>query len=99
MRIRGRLFTSSIWLGAVLIVGGCHKVSISVPALPSAIKNGGGYTNDQYKTDLQAYTDNLDGQNDPETAKSLRNKIVYGIMAQIDKEFGELTWRLYYGKA
>lgn len=97
MRIRNGLL--SVWLTTIPIVGGCHKSSISVPRLPSAIQKGGGYTDDQYRADLKAYLDNLNGANDPETARSLRNKIVYGLMAQIDKEFGELTWRFYYGKA
>jgi len=49
--------------------------------------------------DLKRYQDEMDGDNNAETLKTLRDTMIYGLMAEIDDSYGQFFRRLYAGKA
>lgn len=85
-------------IGMMLFTSGCHRRSLVQPTVPS-ILNKRLYSKDDYQADLKLYQKEIDGENNPETVRHLRDKIVYGIMQEIDDSYGQFTRLLYAGKA
>jgi hypothetical protein len=82
----------------IIVLSGCHKqFSVVAPSVPSTLKDG-AYSSKDYKTDLDNYNANLNGEDDQDVAKRMRNKIVYGLMGEIDDAYGQFTKNLYTGK-
>jgi hypothetical protein len=84
--------------GVAFPLSGCaKKFSVVAPSKPSVLDDS-AYSSKQYKIDMANYLANLDGENDPGTAKQLRNRIVFGLMGEIDDGYGQFTKNLYSGK-
>ena len=77
---------------------GCHKYSVVQPTVPPILQKR-QYTDADYRRDLKAYNEEQAGENNQETLKELRAKIVYGVMQEIDDAYGQFARRLYAGKA
>jgi hypothetical protein len=94
-----RLAIGIAWIATILLTAGCHKYSLVVqPTVPSILEKK-RYSKDDYDADVTAYNNEINGQNDPETVRDLRNKIVYGVMQEIDDAYGQFARRLFSGKA
>ena len=63
-------FLALLWVGTLFFLSGCHKHSVIAPSQPSPLNNG-AYSSRDYKDDLTAFKANLDGVNDPGTAKQI----------------------------
>ena len=85
-------------IGFAFFLGGCHKYSLFQPTFPSVLDKA-RYSVEDYKADLKRYDEELEGSNDTEALKALRNKIVYGLMSEVDDSYGQFFRRLYAGKA
>jgi len=100
MNIPRRLITGFLCVGVILLAGGCvRKYSLLVEPTVPPILNKKTYSKTDYQTDLCAYNDEIDGDNTPEVVRGLRDKIVYGIMQEIDDSYGQFTRQLFSGKA
>jgi hypothetical protein len=88
----------AVWIGTVFLLCGCPKrFSVVAPAPPSTYDDS-AYSSKDYKEDLTKYKQNSDGPDDPTEAKHLRDKIVRGLMREIDDAYGNFTKNLYTGK-
>jgi len=92
------ILRSILFLGPVLFTCGCHRYSVVQPTVPSILEKK-IYGKQDFLKDVQAYNDEIAGDNNPETVRDLRDKIVYGVMQEIDDAYGQFTRRLYAGKA
>ena len=93
-----RLYSASVWIGMLFLLVGCHKYSLVQPTFPSVLSKA-RYSNEDYLADLKLYRNEQNGDNDPETVKALRDRIVYGLMSEVDDAYGQFARRLYAGKA
>jgi hypothetical protein len=96
MRVRVRVVASGLQVLALVMLPwmtGCLG-RFERPAVPKVVAppdKTGSYTLDNYKTDLKAYDD---ATADADRVR-LRNKMVYGIMAEIDYVFYDYETKLY----
>jgi hypothetical protein len=98
MRAHTRLLFVMMWIAGAIFQIGCHKqLSVIAPVRPPAMGKS-VYSATDFKTDQAAYDTNLNGPDDAATAKRLRNKIVYGLMGEMDDAYGQFTKNLYSGK-
>jgi hypothetical protein len=74
-----------------------RQFSVVAPSKPSVL-NDSAHSSKEYKEDVKKYEENLNGGNAPSTARRLRDKIVYGLMGEIDDGYGNFTRNLYTGK-
>jgi len=93
-----KVFLASFSVAIAFLAGGCHKYSLFQPTFPSVLNNA-RYSEKDYLTDMKSYQNEQDGDNDPERLKGLRDKIIYGLMSEIDDSYGQFFRRLYAGKA
>lgn len=95
-----KLFLANLWIGMALASVGCgHKYSLVAQPVFTSVLNKARYGLKEYGTDLQAYTAERDGENEPETVRAMRDRIVYGLMSEIDDAYGQYARRLFSGKA
>jgi hypothetical protein len=88
----------ALWIGTVFLLSGCHKqFSVVAPSKPSVL-NDSAYSSKEFIEDMKNYKTNSEGANDTAKAKRLRDKIVNGLMGEIDDSFGNFTRNLYTGK-
>jgi hypothetical protein len=83
----------------LLFSAACSKhFSLAAPSAPKVMKTG--YSVNDYKADVSIYEKSLSGEDPTGTgkAKQIRNKIVYSLMAEIDRTYGDYTVGLYTGK-
>jgi hypothetical protein len=97
MHTRKRLFLLTLAV-AMFLPSGCHKFSVVAPALPPALGHS-RYTPDNYTSDSAQYN-NAMAKNpiDKDAGKIWRDKIAYGLMAEIDNSYGQFTKNLFTGK-
>lgn len=98
MRSYCKLVLAIVCLGSTAFQLGCHKqFSFIGPPTPKPV-NRSVYSATDFKTDQEDYDKNLKAEDDAATAKRLRDKIVYGLMGDIDDAYGQFTKNLYSGK-
>ena len=95
-----KLCPLGLWIGTAALLSGCvaRQISLAGPGRPPAVKTS-TYASADYKQDVKEYEVNLEGEDDPVTARHLRDKIAYGLMSDIDEVYGQFTDHLYAGKA
>lgn len=93
-----KLVIGRVCLLGILLACGCHKYSVVQPTVPTILEKK-EYKLADYNRDFKAYEEEIAGANDPEKVRALRDKMVYGIMQEIDDAYGQFTKRLYAGKA
>jgi len=95
-----RLIIGVLCAGASFLPCGCiRKYSLLVQPTVPPILDKKEYSKADYESDLKAYNDEMAGENNPEVVRGLRDKIVYGIMQEIDDSYGQFTRQLFAGKA
>jgi hypothetical protein len=100
MKFSKRLTNGILCLALMSISAGCiRKYSLLVEPTMPPILDKRTYSQADYKTDLAAYDAEIDGDDTPEVVRGLRDKIVYGIMQEIDDSYGQFTRQLFAGKA
>ncbi len=98
MLVPKKLLSGTLFIGILFLLTGCHKYSVVQPTVPSILEKY-NYTDKDYLADLKLYQGEINGRNDAETVRALRDRIVYGVMADIDDAYGQFARRLYAGKA
>lgn len=100
MNLPRRLITLVLCGGVISVGGGCvRKYSLLVEPTVPPILDKKTYSKADYEADLAAYNAEIEGDNAPEVVRGLRDKIVYGIMQEIDDSYGQFTRQLFSGKA
>lgn len=77
---------------------GClHKTGLLNPKVPTPLDNS--YSQTSFNTDLKIYTDAINSSaTDAAISRAARDRMAYGIMADIEVFYGEYTQSLYSGK-
>lgn len=95
-----RLIIGIFCSATITLFCGCvRKRSLLVEPTVPPILDKKIYSKADYVTDLKAYDAEIAGDNNPEVVRNLRDKIVFGIMQEIDDSYGQFTRQLFAGKA
>ena len=94
MRSRFQFCLLGLCIFAVLfLLTGCFG-RFARPRTPDIVSPSGSYTVQQYNTDLTAYTTAIGAGQQVEAAR-LRNKIVYGLIAEVDYVYYDYKTKLF----
>lgn len=99
MYLKKNIMGIGVCMGLVLFLSGCpRRHSVVVPAYPNVLSKS-PYSASSFQADYAAYQKEQTGDNDPEKLRLLRDRMVYGLMSEIDDSYGQFERVLFAGKA